>query len=412
MSKKDYFKLALVEVLRSVKKVYIFIILICTILTLGLFIFNHNINKMVNIISTKEIGYRSLSVIPRFINGEYDLDKDVEDLARLNHVIDVFYGLEGINLESSFKNQDLDGTVYLLRANNKTLPPLKKGRIFNDNETNVAICPLKFYPDSEASNVISSNIIDGDEILDTTFSVTYHDYKLDKKFNSEINNTYTKEFKVIGLYDVSERINESNVCYIPIDDMLEIGSKETISNGVGIPAITVIIDDIDNVNNVLEEAKKLNFTDISLRAFIDYNQVNIVKMSVIIIFIVMLLLVIAITNSYSKKKINENESIIGVMLSSGYSNKIIKKIYLLEMAIVNLFSYLIGVLLFLIIYFYVINKIPSLTGANIMLGGISVDFLSFFLSFIIIVILPCLFLNMYIDKKCKQNIITLINDGE
>ena len=97
MSKKDYFKLALVEVLRSVKRVYIFIILICTILTLGLFIFNHNINKMVNIISTKEIGYRSLSVIPRFINGEYDLDKDVEDLARLNHVIDVFYGLEGIN---------------------------------------------------------------------------------------------------------------------------------------------------------------------------------------------------------------------------------------------------------------------------------------------------------------------------
>ncbi|MDD2409198.1 MAG: ABC transporter permease [Bacilli bacterium] len=102
--------------------------------------------------------------------------------------------------------------------------------------------------------------------------------------------------------------------------------------------------------------------------------------------------------------------ILGIMRAIGYDKKDIKNIYILESTFIIMFTYLIGIILFFLIYFILKNTIL----ASLIYSGITIHINAyiFLISFLmvagIIFIISLYFLIKYIDS----NIISLLKSGE
>lgn len=422
MNIEDYFRVSLLNLLRDKKRfIYIFVTLICVILCLGLFVFKANVDKIIDITLKKEIGYRTLSVSPRtevssiMIGKEqkFDIKRDIEELLNIEYVLDVYNGNYGmIVLTSDLANDKIDGTVTLLRGYPKTLPPIIEGRTFVDGEKGVAICPKYFYPNFDPLIMNKNDVIDGRKLLNNNFTVSYNDYVLDNFLKQQKNNTFTKTFKIVGIYDTSERMNDSGVCYISINDLIEISDTENSWLKNNVPALDIVVDDVKNLEYVINQVEELGFENMGLRAHLDMKMIQTIRLSIVIIFSLILSTIIVLTSSYVKKKINREEKTIGILRTSGYSKKAIKYLYVLEIFIANIVVFIFASVLFSIFYFLAIQNIKVLISANIILGGLILGVLSFIISFIVTVIIPCLVMMFYINKKSGQDIIKLIGSEE
>lgn len=156
MQIKDNFKLALLVLLREKRKIiYSGIILLFVILSLSLFVYRFNTNKMMEYSIKNNIGFNTLTFLPRSSNVNTDevtkeelnemIESDIIDTKNLDRVVDVYRsGYYDFVAISDFKNDFLDGTITLIRGNENTLPDIVAGRPFNSDESGVAICPLHF----------------------------------------------------------------------------------------------------------------------------------------------------------------------------------------------------------------------------------------------------------------------------
>lgn len=94
-------------------------------------------------------------------------------------------------------------------------------------------------------------------MIGTSFDVNYYSY-------SESNNkyipdkTYSKTFKIIGLYNNEDLMLPSNNCFISPKDMIEIIDTGTVIND-GVYGFTLVVDDIENVKKVQADLEKLKF---------------------------------------------------------------------------------------------------------------------------------------------------------
>lgn len=424
---KDYFKASLLNLFRDKKKIsYILVTLICVLLCIALLVFSRNVEKLLNVTISKDVGFRTLTTMPRIENVEaeeqkYDLEKDIDDLLNIKYVVDVFSNnYRGVVLyDTNLKNENLDGTVTLLRGTSNTLPLIVAGRGFEGGEKGVAICPQKFYPNLDPLIINKKHLIDGNKLLNTAFTVEYHNYILDKFDKSTVNETFTKSFKIIGLYDTGQVMNDNGTCYIPAEDVMEIEDTErTIisetneSYALSLSGINIVIDNLKNVEYVTKEIEELGFKFTALDSEVDVGFVNIIRMSIAAMLSVVLFTIVILTSSYTKKKINREEKTIGILRTCGYSKTTVKWQYVLELLITNLFIFIIGITMFLIIYFIALQNVNFLVGINLMMGGIRVGIFPLVLSFLITVGLPCLIVSFYISKKCKLDIVKLIGDEE
>jgi hypothetical protein len=428
---KDYFKTSLLTIVRGKKKlVYSLVILILVIISSGLFVYRNNTERLIHYSLTKEIGYRSLVTEVRVQgnvwfedNGVWTMDfakidkaikKDIEDISKIKHVIDAFDNTYWETVVTSdFANDKVDGTVTLLRGTPESLPPIVAGRIFKDGENGVAICPRHFYPNFEPREVNKDSVIDGYTILNTDFNIEYHDYIVENR-DLKIVNTYTKKFKIVGLYDTVERINDNGVCYISKDDITEINDIQRSYNKAdsGIPGLNIIVDNIKNVEYVRGQLEKMGFENISVGAVINTEMVNTIRVSFISVFALILLTIIILIPIYAKWRIKREEKKIGLLRACGYSKKTVKYLYIIELFLLHIFIYIIGTTIFLIGYFIAIQKIQFLINASYMLGGLKIGITSLIFTFLLTVILPCLITAFHVNKKCNQDIINLIGEQE
>lgn len=431
MNMKDYFKTSLLTIVRGKKKfIYSLVILILVILSSGLFVYRNNTERLIHYGLTKEIGYRSFAAdvrLPEKImvieNGVRTMDfakidaaikKDIEDISKINHVIDAFDCTYWETVVTSdFANDKVDGTVTLLRGTPKILPPIVAGRIFKEGENGVAICPRHFYPNFEPREVSSDSVIDGYTILDTDFNIEYHEYK-EVERNLEIVNTYTKKFKIVGLYDSFQRINDNGVCYISAEDLTEIKDIQQSYNkaDTGVPMLNIITDDIKNLDYVRNQLEELGFKNITVGAEINTEMVNTIRISFISVFALILLTIIILIPMYAKWRIKREEKRIGILRACGYSKITVKYLYIIELFLLHIFIYIIGTTIFLIGYFIAIQKIQFLINASYMLGGLKIGITSLIFTFLLTVILPCLITAFHVNKKCNQDIISLIGEQE
>lgn len=404
MSFKSIFQTALIMFSRSKKKIfYILITIICTILSTGILVFHSNLTKFIDQTINKNIGFRTLVVSPKPEVEDYGK----KELLSIEHVKDVystkydhFFG------ETNLANEQFDGFLKLVYGSNTILPNVIVGRSFNANERNVAICPISFYPSSSFSNMNKDNIINSEEIINTTFIVKYYSYKW-KEDRIPIDKEYEKEFKIIGLYSSESVMTQNNECFIPSEDLIEMldvtlaveGSNDNETYGH-----FVIVDNLKNVDYVVSEAERLQFDDISIKNNIDADIIKTINLISTISLIIVVLSVIILTSFYTKKKILNERFSIGVLRVCGYDMKTVKKLYLTEILITSVFSFIIGIIIVYTTLF--VLKTFFLSSITLLGINISFDISSLIFSASIMIFLPFLFVLYNITNYSKANIIS------
>lgn len=424
MNMKDYLKTSFFLLYREKgKKIYTIVILLCCIIIIGILLFNRNIETLLNRGLSNVIGFRTLSVKQRkSIEDDELLKNNIADLLDIEHVVDVYEDdyRETIITETNLANENLDGTVTLLRGTTNTLPTIVEGRNFEEGETGVAICPVSFFPSSDSIRTNRRYIIDGRTLIGKTFTVKYHNYLKNSETGELIEDqTFSKEFKIIGVYDVSERFNDTNTCYISAQDMNEIVNtkssweKEQYNSKIKIfHNWEVVIDSIDNVNYVANQIENMGFEISGYVSSIDMNYVNTIRIVIIMVLFVTLLTAIVIVRSYAKKMINSEEKNIAILRISGYSKRRVCSIYALKSLINNSIIYIIGVTIGIITFFVLKYNVSYIAGIDLVGGGINLYIFPFLFAFFVIVIIPTIVIIYNIITKSKSNIVELIGSVE
>ena len=404
----DFLKLSFIRLFRNKKNAfYVIVLSLFTVVLLSLLTFKNSLINYIDNFIIKNIGFRTISVSPR----DDVEDFGYSDLISINHVQDVHSAnYDTASVESTFKSDELDGYIDLVYANYSILPSNVVGETFDADDTGFAICPIDFLPSSEAFNLLvdEKKFLSGYELLNTSFQINYYSYLFDGKRLIE-NDKYIKEFKIVGIYDAKKVMNPSNTCYISKKDMEEIKSITTVNNENTIYGFMVIVDNIKNVELVLNDLEKKGFSRVNIRSQIDYDIINKILFACNIVVSVIMASIVIIIINYTKKKYFNDIKSIGLLMTMGYSNNIIVFIYLLEIVYSSIFSYLIGLFLFLIIYnlikFYFLKGLIY-SGFEILLH------LNTFLISVFVVIFTSIIVALLYFLKNKRKNINLMIEGD
>jgi ABC-type antimicrobial peptide transport system permease subunit len=404
----DFLRLSFIRLFRNKKNAfYVIVLSLFTVVLLSLLTFKNSLINYIDNFIIKNIGFRTISVSPR----DDVEDFGYSDLISINHVQDVHSAnYDTASVESTFKSDELDGYIDLVYANYSILPTNVVGEKFDADDTGFAICPIDFLPSSEAFNLLvdEKNFLSGYELLNTSFQINYYSYLFDGKRLIE-NDKYIKEFKIVGIYDAKKVMNPSNTCYISKKDMEEIKSITTVNNENTIYGFMVVVDNIKNVELVLNDLEKKGFSRVNIRSQIDYDIINKILFACNIVVSVIMASIVIIIINYTKKKYFNDIKSIGLLMTMGYSNNIIVFIYLLEIVYSSIFSYLIGLFLFLIIYnlikFYFLKGLIY-SGFEILLH------LNIFLISVFVVIFTSIIVVLLYFLKNKRKNINLMIEGD
>ena len=341
-----------------------------------------------------------------------NLDKKNNGLDELKTIknIELIYSsqYDFASLESSYKNEIYDGYVELNYGDKSLLPKNIIGNYFKETDSGVAICPSNFFPSSDAYNLNADfKFLDANNLIGTSFDVNYYSY-------SESNNkyipdkTYSKTFKIIGLYNNEDLMLPSNNCFISPKDMIEIIDTGTVIND-GVYGFTLVVDDIENVKKVQTDLEKLKF-NYSIKIEYDTtllkNIVNITNAVIISIVIIMLLINI----NFLKKNIIRNYNDIGILFTIGYSTKFVSLTYLIQLLAYNIISYTVAIILSMLSL-----NIIKMTFKKVMLSlayTIVYNYFTLVIAFCLVVIVPSIYYFVYTYKLVNKNIINLVKSEE
>lgn len=397
----DFLRLSFIRLFRNKKNAfYVIILSLFTVVLLSLLTFKNSLINYIDNFIIKNIGFRTISVSPR----DDVEDFGYSDLISINHVQDVHSAnYDTASVESTFKSDELDGYIDLVYANYSILPSNVVGEKFDADDTGFAICPIDFLPSSEAFNLLvdEKKFLSGYELLNTSFQINYYSYLFDGKRLIE-NDKYIKEFKIVGIYDAKKVMNPSNTCYISKKDMEEIKSITTVNNENTIYGFMVVVDNIKNVELVLNDLEKKGFSRVNIRSQIDYDIINKILFACNIVVSVIMASIVIIIINYTKKKYFNDIKSIGLLMTMGYSNNIIVFIYLLEIVYSSIFSYLIGLFLFLIIY----NLIKFYFLKGLIYSGFEIllHLNTFLISVFVVIFTSIIVALLYFLKNKRKNI--------
>lgn len=405
----DFIKLSFIKFIRNKKNIfYVLILSIFTVILLSLITFEKSLVNYIDNFIVKNIGFRTLSVSPK--NSIKDLG--YSELVNIEHVVDVHSAnYDTASVESSFKTEDLDGYVDFVYANQNTLPNVIIGEKFNASDTGVAICPIDFLPSSEAYNLLvsESKILSGYKLLNSSFEAYYFSYIFDGKRMVE-KDKYTKSFKIIGIYDAKKVINPSNTCYISEKDMKEIKNITTIKTENTSYGFMVLVDDVKYVDNVLDNLHKIGFTRVNIRSQIDYDIINKIIFACNIVISVVIFSIVVIIINYNKKKFINDTKSIGLLKTMGYSNNNIVFLYLLDTVNTSIFSYLVGLLVFFIIFYFL--KFYFLKGLIYSGFEIILKLSTLLISVFIVIFISVMVVLNYFFKCRRKNIISMLEGDD
>lgn len=289
------------------------------------------------------------------------------------------------------------------------LPNLVAGRKFTESETNVAICPMRFYPDSSAFQYTleEEHVLNGKELLGTTFSIKYYSFDW-KDPNVPATGEFSKDFIIIGVYDNTKVRNRNNQCYIPVKDMIEIIETEIPNEGV-FHSFHVIVDDLKNIDDVQNAIREHGFVVRGTTEF-DASIINTIKTVCFVMLTIVLIVIISLSRAYIRKKLLNESKMIAILRSLGYNKKNVENIYIFESILVNIFSFIIGLILFEVLLFILTNKLfVGLQYAGIY---ISLNTTTLLISALVIVFIPFIFIKRDINERCKSDISALIRSDE
>lgn len=370
-----------------------------------------NIQKKIDETSSNDINYNkyrfklfSLVYPSKETNEEKMLYEKVKEIEHVVEVVPRKYNRElRAEINDDLPESDLyHKTIFIKPLQYSSDIKLINGNYPNKNEI---VCPSKMY--------FTKNLEYYSEVLDKNrehITSIGEDFEVFKdKFNLKIDNTIS--LKVVGIYNNNYTFDKLNTCYTSFETFEEFntseGYEELELDGVDyifpieLLGISVRVDDIKNVEQVKNKIKELG-----LEIF-EYDNVSFVASSIntpyyiaitsIVLFIIILVLFIRKKCIY--KKFN-----YALMEVQGFTNRKIIMIELVENIISISISYLLGIILFIILFnyapysfmfYYEVYGNPL----TIPCGLILLSFPSVILLVIIVTCIVC-------KKHLKENIIT------
>ena len=392
------------KIFRNKKNIYMFIQFIISIVFLLFALnFKYNFYNLLNDRLSQNIGFRSLSVT---VKPDCD-DLGKEELLNIKNVITVYNSkYDSYSVDSNFKSNLFDGKINLLYSEENILPKIIKGSAIKNSEEGVAICPIKFYPSSNANNFLINNseILNANDLINTTFESIYYSYK-NNNGNLEKDKRFVKKFKIVGLYDANSSMNALNSCYISKNDMVSMKKDTFALESDTYNNFIVVVDNIKNIPKVEKDILDLGFLDVNIRSEIDKKTVKLIKISCDVIITIIVCSICISTIFYVKKKTLDERKNFKILRSIGFTKNNVLMLSIIEQFSINLFLYIIGSIIFLFIYLLLRNYILSkyfITSLSFILF-----FKSFIYSFIYIVILPLIIEMYYIIKINKDFIVDI-----
>lgn len=404
----DYFDIIRLKIIRNKKNIFMYLqFTLCTVLLLFVLNFKYNFYNLLTNNLSQNIGFKSLSVTAK--TDQPDLGQT--ELSNIENVVAVYSSkYDGYGVESDLKSSKIDGKIDLLYSDENIIPKVMIGESISSKDEGVAICPMKFYPSSKAYNLFikEDEILNGEELIGKTFKARYYSYK-NNNGTLEEDKEYSKDFKIVGVYDSELTMNTANSCYISAKDMISMKDSTTIKDEETFYNFVVVADSIDSIPKIKEEILSLGFLDASIRSEYDEKIVNIILLSCDLITSIIIFAICILAISYIKKKLIYENKFIGTLRSVGFTKKHVLNLSILEQFVINLISYMIGIVVFYIIFLVIKctllqNYIPS--GFTI-----SLFLKSFLYSFMCIVFLATL-MDIYFIFKINKSSITKIVRSE
>ncbi len=399
---------SLLRIKRHKENIYFILIMaIFTIILLTALNIYYNINSFIDKSINSNIGFRTISVSPKF---DYN-DLGQDELSKINHVIEVYSSFyDSAVIESDLTINGLDGKVELLYGTNNTIPDIVYGTtITKKGET---VCPINFYPDSSvySSKINESKILPNEKYLNKTFNVKYYSYEFIGNRLVE-KDEFIKSLKIVGFYDNKKNLNFNNQCYVLPEDMKDVRNATIIDDSnSSTPYFSVVVDDVTNVKYVENELQKLKYTNFETKNMIDSELINIISLSCLITLILVVLIVIFISGFYTKKRMINEMKFIGVLKVCGYDSKLIHRLYFYQTLIINSISSLLGFIIFAFGFSIIKNKFLNIF-KNV---GIifSISMFSILLTFLIVVGLSLIFTTFRTIKLTNKKIRDLTQSWE
>ena len=399
---------SLLRIKRHKENIYFILIMaIFTIILLTALNVYYNINSFIDKSINSNIGFRTISVSPKF---DYN-DLGQDELSKINHVIEVYSSFyDSAVIESDLTINELDGKVELLYGTNNTIPDIVYGTtITKKGET---VCPINFYPDSSiySSKINESKILPNEKYLNKTFNVKYYSYEFIGNRLVE-KDEFIKSLKIVGFYDNKKNLNFNNQCYVLPEDMKDVRNATIIDDSnSSTPYFSVVVDDVTNVKYVENELQKLKYTNFETKNLIDSELINIISLSCLITLILVVLIVIFISGFYTKKRMINEMKFIGVLKVCGYDSKLIHRLYFYQTLIINSISSLLGFIIFTFGFSIIKNKFLNIF-KNV---GIifSISMFSILLTFLIVVGLSLIFTTFRTIKLTNKKIRDLTQSWE
>ncbi len=402
MKIKEIIKYAFKKTRREKRNIYFIAVLImCTMVSIGTLTFrNMYFEKLERSIINDPL-YRSITLGPD--KGDYFKDMenyqfDVEQILNVNHVVDAYdmRYFSYIYEVEEFKNLGYDGNVEFVYGSEYMLPNDIIGEKFSENDTGVAICSNNFYPDNSKVELFSQGdiFIDENELLNTTFQINEDIYRRVDGEYVTTGEKYTKEFKIIGVFDSNASEESLGTCYLSPRDMQDIyNSLKSDLNPDLLYSYAVVVDEQANLSDVVDEFKNLGYR-VSLQTQLNYEYINTIQLVCNLLITVCIVVTIIMTVGYIKKKVMNNAFEIGLLKSFGYKRYVIEMINIFQVLCLSFSGFVIGVVLFEVlilfinIFFknYLIFKHIEITQniINIIIPGIIICFISMVITYVMV----------------------------
>ena len=371
---------------RNKRNIFLIILFfICFILVNFTIIYYQNhiykINKSIN----DSIDGRTFLVSPKsniiqnmteeeFYNYKYDYDK----INSIEHVVASFPAHVQSGYDSSLKDDYYDGTLFLKYGSKEILKMDVIGRKMDDEERNVMICPIKFFPTGYSEQDLkNANFIDGKTLIGKEINIIYDLYEKNEKGKNVIVGQKKIPFEIIGVYDNELNYEEYNTCFVGGKQLYEMYDDYLGRlNSYQLYSIDVITDSAKNTGYVKGELNKLGYSTLN-KVVIDYGELLHIEMICIGIIVITSILTLGISALYIKKYVIYSSYDIALLYALGYSKKKIEKIYFYNVLYVIGIGFIISNFISIIVSLFINAKsiIYCLLGTTII--GIAIILLNY-----------------------------------
>lgn len=354
-----YIKLSYKNLFNKKKYLYknIFILSITFILMITVLSITKSLNLFIDNNIFKSTLYRTVMVSYEK-NNPWNEKSVINKLKNYDFVIDVQKYLYpfGVYIDNSDKifSNDLSNELILKVGYCNEMPKVINGENLTNESLGVGIIPKKFYPDgSLATEIKKENVsfLNGEDFIGKYITTKYNICdENDKKIDV---GTYT--FKVIGVYDSVNNIDEANTVYIPYKDLEKIQNyynekvktETNIDIGENYETVIALVDDTKKI----EIIENYFSSQMNISAFRQMSQGWVDVICVIVFFIGIGLSIISFIYSIISISLNMFNSIqkrqneIGILKAIGYTNKHIKRLILCESLIISFISLVVSILI-------------------------------------------------------------------